>query len=369
MKLKLLVAALLFSTTTIAQEVIPPQSRTTVDIQKEPEKLVETNPSSDGYKLPVIKNEKSYKRSGLNFDRLLRTYIYQTPFIEEQSVTQNQKPLKSEFMLGNSPSDKNGKYPLIILLHAGGQTAEDVWGQTTLPEFAYANNYYLVAPDGYNRQWNDGNKNALPGEKRSPVDDVGFLMVLIENMKNNHAVDPNRVFVVGVSNGGFMATHLACRTRDLISGGVNMLSTLSYKDSRSCSQQRIPWMSINAGADKVVSFVGNIDGNASSTEELLLSAEETFSFFSNKNNCLKVSGYSQLPHFKNTDKTLGFIKVASNCNDGTKNVLLSFKNGGHVLPNTGHLPKKKPFEGLSNSDIDPGTAIINFINNNLEYKK
>lgn len=369
MRLTSLVVATLLSTTSLAQNMESLTSKPHVDVQKITEKAIETNPSIDGYKLPVIKNDKSYKRSGLNFDRLLRSYIYQVPFIKEQSVIQNEKPLKKEFILGNAPIDKDGKYPLIILLHAGNQTADDVWGQTTLPDFAYANNYYLVAPNGYNRQWNDGKRNALPGEKRSPVDDVGFLMVLIESMKNNHAIDPNRVFVVGVSNGGFMATHLACRTSDLIAGGVNMLSTLSYGDSRSCSSQKIPWMSINSGADKVVPFVGNINGNTDTNEELLLSAEETFTFFSNKNSCLKVSGYSQLPHFKKTDKTLGFIKVSSNCNNGTKNVLLSFKNGGHVLPNTGNVENKKPYEGLSNSDIDPGTAIINFINNNLEYKK
>lgn len=371
MRIYLLFLIALVSPIAIAQNASTTKNtqNSSVNVQTIPQqvKTIKVNPSEDGYKLPKINNIKRYNRSNLYFDRLNRSYIIQTPFIAENSANQAKYSINPKYSLSNSPGKKKNKYPLIILFHAGGQSPEEVWEQTTLPEFAYNNNYYLVAPEGYRKQWNDGNKTSLPNEIKSYVDDVGFVMALIENLSENHAIDTSRVFVVGISNGGFMATHLACRTRDLIHGGVNMLSTLSYKDSRNCTNQAIPWLSINSGADKVVPFLGNIDGTNLNAEPLM-SAEETFVFFSNKNRCMKISGYSQLPHFQHNDKTLGFIKVAENCHQGTKNVLLSFKDAGHQIPNI-QGKSNAPFQGLSNQDIDPGTAIINFFNNNLELQK
>ena len=316
-------------------------------------------PSADGYTLPKIETTSSFVKNSFTFDRLNRSFIVQSVDL----TTHNEK------MQLNS-TQKNGitLYPAIILLHAGNQTSEQVWNQSTLPKFAKENGYFLIAPDAYEKQWNDGKIIPLPGEKISQVDDVGFLMVLIDNITNTYPIDPKKVFIVGVSNGGFMATHLVCKSDNLIRAGANISSTLLLRDYQQCNAKNMPWLSFNGGNDSLVPFEGKrtpTDKNGRK-QELLMSAEETFNFFNSKNRCLQQDSYAQIPHLNANDRTSAYIKVASRCFGNTKNVLLAFKNAGHQWP---HNPlNTHPFNGLASQDIDPGTAIITFFNNVINPK-
>jgi polyhydroxybutyrate depolymerase len=53
---------------------------------------------------------------------------------------------------------------------------------------------------------------------RAAVDDSGFLRALIEAVQAGFPVDPQRIYVSGHSNGGFMSYRMACDHADLIAG-------------------------------------------------------------------------------------------------------------------------------------------------------
>lgn len=337
--------------------------------------LTPAKPSADGYKLPTLLPDNNYTKESLTFDRLERTYLINK--IGKRSENNDKKePLnenndKTESTNENTETENNEniKYPAILLLHAGTQTSEQVWNQTTLPKFTNENKYVLVAPQAYNGIWNDGSVYPLIGNSRSTVDDVGFLMTLIDKIVKNNAVDPKKIFIVGISNGGFMAIHFACRAGDQLRAGANLLSTMNYRDSINCNAKNVAWLSMNSGNDNYIPYTGQKNGRdrKGNTQEILLSAEETFSFFNTMNRCRQQGSYKQLPHFSDKDNTSAFIKIANSCSSNTSNVLLAFRNAGHQLPNV----KQNfgfPYEGLSNQDIDPGTAIIHFFNNTLNPK-
>ena len=42
------------------------------------------------------------------------------------------------------------------------------------------------------------------------IDDVGFISLLIDELIIEYGIDPNRVYITGISNGGFMSYTLAC---------------------------------------------------------------------------------------------------------------------------------------------------------------
>ncbi|MCA9557390.1 MAG: alpha/beta hydrolase fold domain-containing protein, partial [Myxococcales bacterium] len=52
--------------------------------------------------------------------------------------------------------------------------------------------------------------------------DVTYLRDVIAQLIARHAVDPARVYLLGHSNGGAMAQHMACKAADVIAGFVNV---------------------------------------------------------------------------------------------------------------------------------------------------
>ena len=307
--------------------------------------------------METIPSDLVTERGGLSFDKIQRDYIVQKtdPTLHNDSIEKN---ITKE---GNDI-----KYPAIILLHPANQTAQQVLTQSTLSTYAKNNGYYIIAPNAFHQQWNDGKKYPLQGEKISQIDDVGFLMVLIDRIVTQYPIDSKKIFIVGASNGGFMATHFICKSEGLIRAGASVGSTLIYSDSEQCSAKNIPWLSFNGGDDKVVPFEGqkNKMNKKGQPQETLLSAEETFDFLNSKNRCLEQGNYKELPHLNKKDPTQAFIKTASRCSNNTKNVLLAFKKAGHQWPGT--VSKTSPFSGLSNQDVDAGKAIITYFNHILQ---
>ncbi len=63
---------------------------------------------------------------------------------------------------------------------------------------------------------------------RRNVDDVGFLVALLDAVQQRYGTDPRRVFVTGISNGGMMAYRLACEASDRIAAIAPVAATLVF---------------------------------------------------------------------------------------------------------------------------------------------
>jgi polyhydroxybutyrate depolymerase len=110
-----------------------------------------------------------------------------------------------------------GKRPLVIVLHGSGASAAQVLGKAFPPsplsvwlEIAEREQLVVIAPEGTKRRgeraWNDGFA-AIASNPR--VDDVGFINAIIDRAIAEDDVDPERVYVIGVSKGGMMAYRIA----------------------------------------------------------------------------------------------------------------------------------------------------------------
>ncbi|WP_116449333.1 alpha/beta hydrolase family esterase [Blastococcus litoris] len=101
--------------------------------------------------------------------------------------------------------------PLVLVLHGGGgsaRQAEEAYGWT---EVAEREGFVVVHPEGVHRAWNtDG--GCCGRAAAQDVDDVAFLTQVVDDVAQRVDVDPDRVFVTGMSNGAIMAYTLACRT-------------------------------------------------------------------------------------------------------------------------------------------------------------
>jgi polyhydroxybutyrate depolymerase len=124
--------------------------------------------------------------------------------------------------LVHTPAGYDGKkpLPLVLALHGGGGNYQGIIESSQFSPKADKEGFIAVYPNGTGKlkgiglTWNAGNGSGYALENK--IDDVGFFRVLIEWLKNKYAVDPQRIFVTGLSNGGMMTYRLACELADVI---------------------------------------------------------------------------------------------------------------------------------------------------------
>jgi polyhydroxybutyrate depolymerase len=111
--------------------------------------------------------------------------------------------------------DRKTPVPVVIMLHGGGGTSrgaayETGWGATAdevgfIAVFPDAMPPDPTKPSQFSRNpqlWNDGSNRFYAGQNK--VDDVGFLAAMLDDLNARFAVDPQRIFVTGFSNGASM---------------------------------------------------------------------------------------------------------------------------------------------------------------------
>src|SRR3569833_1358783 len=125
------------------------------------------------------------------------------------------------------------KLPVIISLHGRLGTAE---GEIKFADFrpiADMEKIIIVCPQGINRSWNDG--RGTPAHKKG-INDVKFIDELIKYTIKTYHADGTRVYVTGMSNGGFMTSRLACELNYRIAAiavvGASMDKDAGYRPRR-----------------------------------------------------------------------------------------------------------------------------------------
>ncbi|HXG47503.1 MAG TPA: PHB depolymerase family esterase, partial [Methylomirabilota bacterium] len=105
--------------------------------------------------------------------------------------------------------------PLMLVLHGHNQSADEFAGnQPFLTQYANALGVILVFPDGTASERGTG-WNTLDPTPEHPIDDVGFLLALIDELDTALNIDRKRVYAGGFSNGGKMCHFLGARTTNV----------------------------------------------------------------------------------------------------------------------------------------------------------
>jgi polyhydroxybutyrate depolymerase len=155
------------------------------------------------------------------------------------------------------------RYPLYLVLHgfgANGFAQAAYFGVSGLPA---ANEALVIAPDGTpnsaGRQFWNADPACCDFEGQQP-DDVAYLGGLIDDVLDTWPVDPDQVFVVGHSNGGFMAYRLACERADVIAA-IGSLAGLASSTAAACQPAReVNVLQIHGTIDATVPYTGGGTG-------------------------------------------------------------------------------------------------------------
>lgn len=140
---------------------------------------------------------------------------------------------------------------LIVMLHGYGGTAEELRhrsGMNAIARQVRADVVYVQA---------EVDEMGIPywnaGLGLSDRDDRDFLIALIRGLQAEFGFAPDRTFLLGESNGAYMAFAIACNAEDLIAGVISVIGTMSAATWDSCDPvDPVPVLMIHGAEDEVI---------------------------------------------------------------------------------------------------------------------
>jgi polyhydroxybutyrate depolymerase len=157
------------------------------------------------------------------------------------------------------PERVAGKLPLLVFLHGLGGSGGELVDGMRLAELSLALGFAFIAPDGVldhsgRRFWNA--TESCCNFDGLAVDHVKLLGRWITQATANPRVDAERVYIVGFSNGGFMAYRAACELSPLLRGIVSIAGAGPSEVAGCRPDKKLSVVQIHGDRDPIVKFGG-----------------------------------------------------------------------------------------------------------------
>jgi polyhydroxybutyrate depolymerase len=341
--LVLVLAGALAATTLPARAIVDVSAVTLVDADASRALLAPPAPSAATRAAPPQAPAAPASDAPPAASSLMRTHAREATMPERGNVSTARRRhisvggLERSYLVQPAPGARGaGRLPVVVLLHGGTQSAEDVWRETSLPTLGAREGFLVVAPEAFERHWNDVRGASIAGSPASTVDDVRFLKAVIAEVIAQDHGDPSAVFMVGSSHGGFMTMRFACDAGEALRAAASLLSTLPDALARNCKSPRpLPWLAVNGTEDPAVPFRGQVDGTVrrGETQAALRSADETFRFWADRAGCAAPAAREALTQ-QGADERHRWAEriVRSNCVSGQVSQQVVLHGSGHVIP-------------------------------------
>jgi polyhydroxybutyrate depolymerase len=217
------------------------------------------------------------------------------------------------------PEPANANAAALMMLHGAGGTPEAQANLTTIGATVRAQGLWAVLPEAAVDGWNDD-----PGLSNGN-DDVGFNAKVIDILTGYLQLDARRIFVSGLSAGGFMAERLACELSDRIAAAAIVAGTISGNLSRVCSPAAPrPILFINGTADPIVPYDGGRLG--------VMSAPDAYALWQTLHNCTASASTSTALADRADDGTTTTLARNAGCGSGGEVRQYIVTGGGHTWP-------------------------------------
>ena len=219
--------------------------------------------------------------------------------------------------------DGSSDVPLVLNFHGFGSNANQQMFYGDFRDIADTEGFLLVHPEGTtfigNQFWNVG----FPGLS-STIDDVGFTEALIDELATLYAIDLDRVYATGMSNGGFMSFLLACQLSEKIAAVASVTGSVTQDTFDDCNAQHpIPVLQIHGTDDGVVLYNGN---------NLSIPIADVISYWVDYNNCETTPTTTTLPDVDVSDGSTVEHSVYEDGDNGITTEHMKVIGGGHTWP-------------------------------------
>ncbi len=245
------------------------------------------------------------------------------------------------------PSRQSEPALTIVALHGGGGSANRVQRYTRLDAFVMSEGIVVVYPEAEDGHWNDGR----PIDLVSGIDDVGFLIGLIDDLVAEGRTDPDRVFILGASNGGMMTLRMICEHPDRFAAAAIVIANEPAAPTYDCSNGPVPVLFMHGTEDQLMPFAGGEVAPGSKEDHgAVLSAAETVDRWVGANGCT-TSSEEEL----GTDDDVTATRATFDCANAPLHWIV-LEGGGHDWPGAEQSAAREALLG-SSGPID-ATAVI-----------
>jgi polyhydroxybutyrate depolymerase len=210
------------------------------------------------------------------------------------------------------------KAPLVVLLHYSGGNADVMANVARAGRLAAEYGAWVVLPEASNGHWDDD-----PSTSASSGD-VEYLAKVIAHMSAAYPIDAKRVYMAGMSNGGFMTVRFACEKAGLVAAVAVDAASMRNSQNAVCKPSRpVPIVTIVGTHDLFVAYEHPMG---------MLSAEENYARWSSINSCNAASRTDTTLPQKVSDRTTIKLRENYDCAAGSAVNLYTVVNGGHAWP-------------------------------------
>jgi len=213
--------------------------------------------------------------------------------------------------------------PLLILLHSASTSGAHQENYMRLAPIAKKNGLIYIAPDGTTnlegkRFWNAS--KSCCNRYSQEVDDVAYINSLIDEISAKIPVDPQRIYLIGHSNGAFMSYTFACKTQRV--AAIVAIAGAMDQSPECLPTTPVSLLNIHGTADKVIKVNGGVMNNNSYT-----SAATTIKTIASVNQCSNPTTAKKdfEPTIKGTETTV----INYTCDTHTHLQFWKIKDGSH----------------------------------------
>lgn len=119
------------------------------------------------------------------------------------------------------PAQPVAQAPLVVAMHGCTQNAASYDNETGWTELADRHGFYLVLPE---QQTSNNSSRCFnwfePGDVQRGQGEARSIKSMVDEMLATYDIDPNRVYVTGLSAGGFMTSVMLATYPDVFAGGA-----------------------------------------------------------------------------------------------------------------------------------------------------
>jgi polyhydroxybutyrate depolymerase len=223
--------------------------------------------------------------------------------------------------------------PLVLALHGGGGTAAGMEKLTGLSKVSDKGEFILCYPQGIGKNWNDGRNVKDSKAAQEDINDVGFLLALMDKLTADYGADPHRIYMTGISNGGFMSYRMGLEAADRLAAIAPVAANLAEDVLNLKPSQPISVLIINGDEDPLVPWEGGWVGFGGKKRGKCISAMDTQHFWQTADGITPGSeSVTILPEQNTKDGTRIQVLASHNDGNGADVVLYDVQGGGHTWP-------------------------------------
>lgn len=264
-----------------------------------------------------------------------------------------------------SIAEKDKELPLLIVLHGSYGTGRKMQLGLGFDSYADERGFYIAYPDAYQQRgsrqtarWNDG-RDTLASSQMG-VDDVKFILSMIDDIATKVPLDRTQVYVTGASNGGMMTYRLGCEAPQAFAGIAPVIANIPVPIASDCQPVGpISFLAINGDTDPFIPIEGGeVCENVKRGCEkgFVIGIADSVKKFAVANSCSTEPQSETLPT-QVEDGTQIERLIYPNCAGGAQVEVYIVHNGGHTWPpRSGQLP----VSGQPTGNLDATATIVNF---------